>query len=76
MKDFFTSSKPGPPQLSGAEPSVGSSHVSLLKYELVAGDDGDDGGDGGEADCTPESQRRMCFDIAIMERGYLLSKVR
>ncbi|XP_070695500.1 solute carrier family 45 member 3 [Pempheris klunzingeri] len=33
------------------------------------------GGDGGEADCSPVSQRGMCFDMAILDSAYLLSQV-
>ncbi|XP_051272441.1 solute carrier family 45 member 3 [Dicentrarchus labrax] len=49
----------------GAEPAVGSPHVLLF----VAG------GDTGDTDCTPFSQRGMCFDMAILDSAYLLSQV-
>lgn len=46
--------------------SDGSPHVSLL----VGGNDED------ETDCTPVSQRGMCYDMAILESAYLFSQVR
>ncbi|XP_026200347.1 solute carrier family 45 member 3 [Anabas testudineus] len=45
--------------------SDGSPHVSLL----VGGNDED------ETDCTPVSQRGMCYDMAILESAYLFSQV-
>ncbi|KAM7423318.1 hypothetical protein PAMA_011057 [Pampus argenteus] len=51
--------------LPGADPSVGSPHISLF-----AG-----GNNPSEADCTPVTQRGMCFDMAILESAYLLSQV-
>ncbi|XP_041802302.1 solute carrier family 45 member 3 [Chelmon rostratus] len=85
---FFTSSKPRVPPLSEsdgavtpyaqghtggltglslprAEPSVGSPHVSLFVS----------GADRGDTNCTPVSQRGICFDMAILDSAYLLSQV-
>lgn len=88
FKAFFTSSKPRVPPLSEsdgavtpyaqghtggltglslprAEPSVGSPHVSLFVS----------GADRGDTNCTPVSQRGICFDMAILDSAYLLSQV-
>ncbi|KAM7402717.1 hypothetical protein PAMP_017931 [Pampus punctatissimus] len=51
--------------LPGADPSVGSSHISLFAGE----------NNRSEADCTPVTQRGMCFHMAILESAYLLSQV-